>query len=148
MLPRKILHKQLGELLLEQNVIKQEQLDLALEVQKQKGGLLGEILIQLNFTREEDIAQCLTVQYGYPYLPLGNYEVSIDVGKLVPEKLARQYAAIPIDKIGNSLILAMANPLNEEALERIEKASGCITQVFVSTLSDVRKAIDTYYGKK
>ncbi|MFH0877197.1 MAG: hypothetical protein V1863_03125 [Candidatus Omnitrophota bacterium] len=140
--------KQLGELLIERKVISQEQLQKALEFQKVNGGLVGEILVQLGFSKEEDIAQVLTAQYGFPYLPLGNYDIDLEVAKIVPEHVARQYCLIPIDKIGNNLTVAMSNPLNSSAIEDIEMISKCVVQAFVSTTTDIRKAMERCYAKK
>lgn len=145
---RRIINKQLGELLIERGVLNQRQLDKALTVQKEKGGLIGEILVELGFANEEDIAQALTAQYGFPYLPLGNYEINPEIANIVPIRVARQYLLIPIDKIGNNLTLAMSNPLNAQAIEDIELLSGCSVQTFVSTASDIKKAIEKYYKEK
>jgi type IV pilus assembly protein PilB len=145
---RKIINKQLGELLIERGSLTQEQLDKALVVQKEKGGLIGEVLVELNLVKEEDITRALTAQYGFPYLPLANYEIDPGIVNIIPSRVARQYLLIPVDKIGNNLTLAMSNPLNEHAVEDIELLSGCSIQVFVSTLSDVKGAIEKYYKDK
>ena len=145
---RKIVNKQLGELLIERGVINQHQLDKALDVQKEKGGLIGEVLVELGFAEEEDITRALTAQYGFPYLPLANYEINPEIVNIIPSRVARQYLLIPVDKVGNNLTLAMSNPLNVHAIEDIELLSGCSTQIFVSTLSDVKGAIEKYYKEK
>jgi type IV pilus assembly protein PilB len=145
---RRINNKPLGELLLERGIISQSQLDKSLEYQKEKGGLIGEILVDLGFVKEDDIAQALTAQYGFPYLPLGNYDVDIDITNIIPGRVARQYLLVPIDKIGNNLTLAMSNPLNIQAIEDVELISGCSVQTFVSTSSDIKKAIEKYYKDK
>jgi len=145
---RKIINKQLGELLIERGVISKGQLEEALDCQRNKGGLIGEILVELGFVKEEDIAQALTAQYGFPYLPLCNYEVNPEVAHIVPRRVARQYLVLPIDKIGNNLTLAMSNPLNIQAVEDVELLTGCNVQAFVSTSSDIKKAIDKYYKEK
>lgn len=137
--------KQLGELLIEKGVINHEQLNLAIEKQREKGGLLGETLVDLNFATERDIAQALTSQYGFPYLPLANYEIDEEVIKSVPENICRQFCLIPIDKIGKSLTLAMSNPLNVQAAEDVELITGCTIQTFVSTTTEVKQSIDKYY---
>lgn len=105
-------------------------------------------MVELGACKEEDIAQGLTAQYGFPYLPLSNYEISPEVIKLIPGRVARQYMLIPIDKIGNNLTLAMSNPLNVQAIEDVELSCGCSAQTFVSTSSDVKKAIAKYYKDK
>lgn len=145
---KKIVYKQLGELLVERGIIDQKQLEKTLAVQREKGGLFGEILVELKFAKEEDIAQALTAQYGFPYLPLNNYEINSEIIEVIPARVARQYVLMPIDKIGNNLTIAMANPLNLQAIEDVELISGCSVQTFISTSSDIRKAIEKYYKDK
>ena len=145
---RRVNNKQLGELLLDRGIISQVQLDQALSVQRDKGGLIGEILVDLGFVKEDDIAQSLTAQYGFPYLPLSNYDVNIDITNIIPGRVARQYLLVPIDKIGNNLTLAMSNPLNVQAIEDVELLTGCSVQTFVSTSSDIKRAIEKYYKDK
>ncbi len=143
---KRIITKQLGELLIERGVITQDQLQKALTVQKEEGGLLGQVLVRLGFTTEEDIAQALTAQFGFPYLPLKNYEIANEVVGLVPENVSRQYCLIPVDRIGNALTIAMSNPLNIQAQEDIELITKCKVQVFVSTMTDINEAIDRCYS--
>ncbi len=144
---RRLITKQLGELLIEKGFINQAQLDKALKVQREKGGLIGQIFVMLGYVKEEEIAQVLTVQYGFPYLPLESYEISADMIKLIPENVAKQYNLIAIDKIGDLLTISMSNPLNIQAAEDIEMLSGCKIQVFISTMTDITNAIKKYYGK-
>ena len=144
---RRLITKQLGELLMEKGIINQAQLDKALNIQKEKGGLIGQIFVMLDYVKEEEIAQVLTIQYGFPYLPLESYEISADMIKLIPENVAKQYNLIAIDKIGTLLTISMSNPLNIQAAEDIEMLSGCKVQVFISTMTDINNAIKKYYGK-
>lgn len=145
---RRIIKSQLGELLIEQGLITQAQLDNALKIQKEKGGLIGEVLVELEYAKEEDIAQALTAQYGFPYLPLSNYEINPEIVNLIPGRVARQYLLIPIDRIGNNLTIVMSNPLNVQAIEDVELLSGCNVQTFVSTSSDIKHVIEKYYKDK
>jgi type IV pilus assembly protein PilB len=145
---RKVINRQLGELLVERGVIESRQLEKALSLQREKGGLIGEIIVELGFAKEEDIAQALTAQYGFPYLPLSNYEINPEIANIIPERVARQYLLIPIDIIGKNLTVAMSNPLNIQALEDVELLSGCSVQTFVCTSSDIKRAIEKYYKNK
>ena len=145
---KKTSNKHLGELLIERGVINNDQLKVAIDHQKKNGGLLGEVLVDLKFATEKDIAQALTCQYGFPYLPLSNYEIDSEVIGSVPENVCRQFCLIPIDKIGKSLTLAMSNPLNVQAAEDVELISGCSVQTFVSTATEIKQAIDKYYKPK
>ena len=142
---RRIITKRIGEILLERGVITFKQLEKALAYQKEHGGLMGQILIQLGFITEEEVALALTAQYGFPYLPLDNYEIDSGLTDLVPEEIAHQYCLIPIDRIGSALTLAMADPSNVKAIEDIELLTKCVVQTFVSTPSDILKAIAKYY---
>jgi hypothetical protein len=137
--------KQLGELLVERGLITNDQLKHSLEVQKDKGGLIGQVLVDLGYVSEEAIAQAITVQYGFPYLPLENYELDSEIVKIVPKNVAIQYCLIALDKIGSNLTIAMANPLNSQAVEDIALLSGLCVQLFVSTATDIKKAIEKYY---
>ncbi len=144
--PKRLVSKHLGELLLEKKIINERQLQKALAIQKEKGGLLGSILVLLGYAAEDQIAQSLTTQFGYPYLPLANYEIDMNIVKLVPENVALQYNLIVIDKIGNSLTVAMSDPLNIHAIEDVELITNCKVQVFVSTQTDIKESIKRYYG--
>jgi type IV pilus assembly protein PilB len=139
--------KNLGELLIERGVVNRAQIEKALEYQRShEGVLLGEALVKLAVATEEDIAQALTCQYGFPYLPLSNYEIDPEVVRAVPANLCEQFCLVPIDKIGKSLTLAMSNPLNVKAVDDVELITGCTVQTFVSTTTDIRNAITKYYG--
>ena len=144
----RVTKKHLGELLIEGGVLTPKQLEEALAVQKEKGGLIGEVLVGLGYAREEDIIQALTCQYGFPYLPLANYEIDADVIKAVPVEVARKHCLMPIDRIGKSLTVAMANPLNTHAIEEVEQITGFTVQAFVSTSGDILECMRKYYGKE
>jgi len=66
--------------------------------------------------------------------------------KLIPENVATQYNLIAVDKIGNSLTIAMSDPLNIHAIEDVELITNCKVQVFVSTQTDIKESIKRYYG--
>ena len=142
---RRLITKRLGEILIERGAITQSQLETALAYQKEHGCLVGQALVALGVVSEEEIALALTAQYGFPYLPLDNYEIDDVITSIIPEELARRYCLIAIDRIGNALTLAMADPSNTQAVEEIEVLTKCVVQAFVSTPTDVGKAIDKFY---
>ena len=143
---RRVIGKKLGELLVERKVIGADQLEHGLRVQQDKGGLLGQILVSLGYASEEAIAQALTAQNGFPYLPLKHYSIDGELLRMIPENVARQYCLVPVDRIGDTFTIAMADPLNAKAVEDIEMLTRCSVQVFVSTWSDVTEAIQRCYG--
>lgn len=142
---KRVITKRIGEVLLDRNVITEKDLQKALTYQKEHGGLMGQILIQIGCVTEEEIALALTAQYGFPYLPLDNYEIDGGLTGIIPEELARRYCLIPIDRIGNALTLAMADPSNVQAIEDVELMTKCVVQTFVSTPTDIEKAIGKHY---
>ncbi|MGD9015041.1 MAG: hypothetical protein PVI33_03350 [Candidatus Omnitrophota bacterium] len=146
-LDKKGSHKLIGELLMARKLITKEQLDTGLAIQQEKGGLIGEILVALGYVEEADIALALTSQYGFPYLPLESYEISPEIIQIIPEEVARQYLLLPIDKFGNNLSIAISNPLDSQAIEQVEKLVGINIQIFVSTSTDIKNAIEKYYKK-
>lgn len=142
---KKIIQKQLGELLIDSKLITPENLTEALSVQKEKGGLIGQVLVALGFVSEEAIAQALTAQYGFPYLPLSGYEIDADVAKVIPEHVSKQYGLIAVDRVGSILTVAMSNPLNSQAIEDVEMITHFKVQVFVTTATDLNDAIKRCY---
>ena len=142
---RKVITKLIGELLVERKIVTAEQVTEALSIQEKKGGLLGQILVGLGYATEEAIAQAVASQYGFPYLPLKRYTIDAYLLRLIPENVSRQYCLIPVDRIGDTVTVAMADPLNTQAAEDIEMISHCTVQVFVATISDVMDAIGRSY---
>ncbi len=143
---KKLVQKQLGELLIDNKLITPKNLEEALKVQKEKGGLVGQILVSLGFTTEEAIAQALTAQYGFPFLPLEGYAIDKEVAKTIPENVAKQYGLVAVDRVGNVLTVAMSNPLNQQAVEDVEMITHFKIQVFVSTATDINDTIKRFYA--
>ena len=140
--------KKLGEILVVNSVISEENLQRALDLQRSEGGLLGEILVKLGYVSELDIVRAITVQYGFPFLPVENYELKKELNKVIPENVSRQYGILPIDIFGNVLTVAMSNPLNEKAIEDIEMMTKKNVQVFISTITSIREAVDRLYKQE
>lgn len=145
--PKRVISKQIGQLLLERGLISKKQLQRALEEQKKENRLLGQILVNLGYIGEEDVVEALTAQYGYPYLPLENYDIDRSVMECVPVQVARHYHLIPIDRIGNILTIVVSDPLNVYAVKDIEQMTKMKVEIFISTTTDIDKSIEKCYGK-
>lgn len=144
-MPEKRITEKLGEILVQGGVISEQQLQRALDFQRHEGGLLGEILVKLGYVNEREIVQAITAQYGFPYLPLENYDFNKEVARLLPENVARQYSIVPVDIMGDLLTVAMSNPLNEKAVEDVEMITKKKVQVFISTVTSIHEAINRLY---
>ncbi|HXN07137.1 MAG TPA: type II secretion system protein GspE, partial [Nitrospiria bacterium] len=140
--------KFLGEMLIAEGLLTPEQLEAALQEQKQSGGRIGGILKSLKYVSDEDIIKTLGRQMGIPHLSLENIMIDQDILKLLPETTARRFQVFPVSKRGSTLTLAMADPLNVFAIDDIKKVTGFDVQAVVSTENDISRTIERFYGMK
>lgn len=136
----------IGELLLNDSRITQEQLQKALDVQSKEPGKLGSILIRLGFVTEEDIAQALSKQFGYPSINLSKFEIDEKMMDLIKPEIARRHIVMPVHRIGSILTLAMADPSNLFVQEEIRFSTNLRIQAVIAPESSILEAIDKYYG--
>ncbi len=141
--------QKLGEMLLSHGVISKKQLRKALEEWENdtQGKRLGTILVELGYVPEETLIAFLAKQCGIPHLKLSDYEIDSEVIKYLPADLVSDFLAVPIDKLGKILTVAMVDPLDESALQRIREATGYVVKPIVCTQGDMEDAIERYYGK-
>ena len=136
----------IGELLTKAKLVSQQQLEKALDEQKQTGGRLGEHLVRLGFVSEEDILDCLSQQYGVPSINLRHFDIDEAMIRLIPADVARKYQFIPVSKTGATLTVAMADPTNVFAMDDITFITGYRVEPVVASEEALREAIDEYYG--
>ena len=136
----------LGELLLREKIISTDQLQAALDFQKKNSLPVGTSLVQLGYISEEEIAQALSRQLGYPYIDLDQFEVYPEVINLIPNDVAKKYVVMPIHRIRSFLTLAMVDPTDLEVIEDIRFRTGLSIQPVIASESGVMNAINKYYG--
>jgi type IV pilus assembly protein PilB len=136
----------LGELLLREKILSADQLRSALEFQKKNSLPVGTSLVQLGYLTEEDIAQALSRQLGYPYIDLDQFEVYPEVISLIPADVAKRYMVMPIHRIRSFLTLAMVDPTDLEIIEDIRFRTGLSIQPVIASETGVINAINKYYG--
>lgn len=136
----------LGDALIQEGLINQEQLQQALALQKKSGKRLGNILVEMHLVTEQDIVQILSKQLKIPFIDLSNYLIDPVIAKLVPEHIAKRHMLIPINKVGNKLTVAMVDPLNIIAIDDIQLMSGLMVKPVVATPTDINKALGDAYG--
>ncbi len=136
----------IGELLVEDNRISQEELQNALEVQKNEPGKLGSVLIRLGHVTEEDIAQALSKQFGYPSINLSKFDIDEKVLELIKPEIARKHIVMPVHRIGSMLTLAMADPSNLFVQEEIRFSTNLRIQAVIAPETSIIESIDKYYG--
>ena len=137
----------IGELLLKEKRITPEQLQEALNYQRQNGGKLGFNLIKLGYVKDDEITALLSKQYGVPSIALGQIDVEATVVKLVPVETAHKYQIIPLSRSGATLTIAMTDPTNVFAMDDIKFMTGYNVEPVVASETAVVEAIQKYYQK-
>src|SRR6185295_11307361 len=138
----KLIRKKMGEVLVDEGLVKEEQVAEALRRQRATGEGFGEILVAMGFVSEVDIARTLVKQSGLPYIDASKYRINKDGIQAVPAELMWQNQFIVLDKIGKTLLVAISNVLSTEVFEKMEKVSGSQIFVYVSTTQQVMQALD------
>jgi type IV pilus assembly protein PilB len=139
----------LGELLVRSNLITKDQLQRALEEQKHSGGQLrlGAILVKEGYISESELTAFLSKQYSVPSINLAEFEIDPAVVKLLPVEVVQKYQAIPVNRSGSTLILAMSDPSNIFAIDDIKFMTGYNVEVVVASDTGIKSAIDKYYDQ-
>ncbi len=140
--------KSLGEYFVDLGLITREQLKKAIQEARQKGERLEQTLMRTGVAKEEVLLQCMAHYFNLPYVDLDTYLIDEEVLKLVPEDLARRHTLIPLFKIGNTLTIAMDNPLNIHALDEVKSKTKMEVEIALSTEKKIKRAIDLRYGGK
>jgi type IV pilus assembly protein PilB len=127
-------------------VITTDQLKKASQEQKQRGERLDQVIVRLGYAKEELILQCLADYSNLPYVDLDTYLIDEEIVKTIPEEMARRHTLIPLFKIGNTLTVAMPNPLNLLALDEVRNKVKTDVEIAISTENKIKKAIEQHYG--
>ena len=136
----------LGQLLIEANLITEEQLKEAMEIQKRQGGRLGSNLVKLGYITEEKLVSFLSKFWGVPAVNLSEYKVDPSLLKLIPVEIARKYIIFPVARVGSTLTLAMADPSNIFVIDDVKFMTGYNVEPVVASESSILNAISTYYS--
>jgi len=146
-LPRE--RKRIGDVLVEAKIITPQQLEEALKIQKQTNKKLGEILVEKGYITEDELIEILEFQLGIPHIKLDVYPIDPKAVETISESIARRHTVLPVSFAEDgSLIVAMADPLNIFAMEDIEIYSGRRVRPRIAKASDIKRAIERFYGKQ
>ena len=140
--------QRLGDLLVKEKIITQEQLQQATKNQKENNSRLGAALVKLGFLTEEDFTNFLSRQYGVPAINLAYFEIDASVVKLIPHETAKRYQILPLSRVGASLTIAMVDPTNVFAMDDIKFMTGFNIEPVVASESSIFEGIDKAYGTK
>ncbi|KJU82124.1 type IV-A pilus assembly ATPase PilB, partial [Candidatus Magnetobacterium bavaricum] len=135
-------------MLLDAGVINQIELSAALAEQKRTQHRLGKVLTDMGYTSEMEIVQCLAQNMGYEYQELDREEINKDVLQALPVKIVEKHLVFPLKSDGRGITIAMCDPLDVGAIKDISFVTGKNVIPVVSTLTEIRKAIQHYYYGK
>src|SRR6478752_1244703 len=136
----------LGELLVREKLISLQQLRKAQDEQKRSGQNLGYTLARLGFISDGEITNFLSSQYRLPAINLDEYEIDVEVVKLVTKEVCEKHRIIPVSRSGSSLIVAMSDPTNLNAIDDIKFLSGYNVEPVVASETAIQAAIERYYN--
>jgi general secretion pathway protein E len=138
----------LGEMLLERQLITTEDLERALDLQKERGEKIGKILVDAGFAAARDVLGALSEQLRIPLVSIeGPPAVSPETEKLSPRFL-RQFRCLPVALQDSSLTLAMADPLDFETLAAVRTFTGLRVDPVLAPEQEIVDAVDKYYGER
>src|ERR1700730_218072 len=137
----------LGEILIQRRLLEQDDLDRALELQKERGDKLGKILIDLGFIASRDLLSALSEQLGVPLAAVDQPPpVAPEIDGLSP-RFMRQCRFIPIRVEDSTIAVAMADPLDFETIAAVRGFSGLKVATALAAEQEILDAIDKYYGE-
>ncbi|HNX75693.1 MAG TPA: ATPase, T2SS/T4P/T4SS family [Candidatus Rifleibacterium sp.] len=137
--------KLLGQSLVSEGLVTEEQLNNALLEQKKTSDTLGYTLIRLKYLNEQQLLDFLVTKLGFSYANLRNYVIDPKVVKLIPENIARKYHCIAILRVKGALTVAMLDPLDSFVLDNLEYTTACKVKPLVSTMTEIATATQEFY---
>jgi MSHA biogenesis protein MshE len=137
----------LGDLLVQQKIITQDQLAFALDQQKRSGRKLGRVLVDNAFVTEEHISEALAKQLNIPYINLKYYNINLELVRLLPESQARRFRAIVLEDRNNMLLIGMADPTDLSAFDEITRIVNRELDIAVVTEGQLLESIDRGYRR-
>lgn len=137
----RLTRKKLGEILVEQGLLSEEQVQDTLRLQHQLGLLFGETLVQQKLITEEKMVAVLVSQFGIPYIIPTQYNINKELLEIFDPQMMRRFQFVPMDSIGSVLVVAIAGLLSEDLLREIEGQTGCSLQLFLAKMSEINAVL-------
>jgi general secretion pathway protein E len=137
----------LGEILIARGQLNTEDLERALELQRERGDKLGRILIDLGFVAQRDVLSALAEQLGLPVAKLDSPPAITPETERLSPRFLKQCSLFPQRVEGSTLVVAMADPLDFEAIGGVRAATGLRVKAELATEGEIREALDRYYGE-
>ena len=140
--------QKLGEILVHYKIITPEQLEEGLEIQKNREKRIGEILIDLGRVTQDEINWVLGKQLDLPYVQVNIGSIDIQLSKNISEDTLRKFKAIPIMELNDELVIAMADPTDEEAIEAIKEITKRKLKYVLASFKNIDETINQIFYHK
>ena len=140
--------QKLGEMLIYYKIITPEQLEEGLKIQKNKGKRIGEILIYLGRVTQDEINWILGKQLNLPYVQVNADNIDIQLSKNISEDILKKFKVIPIMELNDELVVAMADPTDEEAIEMIKEVTKCKLKLVLASFENIDETIYRIFSNK
>ena len=137
--------ERIGDLLMREGLITREQLDRALQEQRQNGTRVGYNLVMLGFIQETELTKMLARQYRMPAVDLSKFEVDPRIAKLIPTDLASKHLVLPLKRDGRTLTVAMADPTNLGVIDDLKFITRYDIFPVIAAEYTHRNAFEKYY---
>ena len=142
-----VMATKIGEMLLKGNLITPEQLRSALETQKKTKERIGSVLVKTGAIKEPELLSFLGRQFNIPVVDLAKYEINGEVVRLLPEEMVQKHLALPINRIGAKLIVAVADPSNMAIIDAIGFKTGYAVELVLASEREITTAINKYFDQ-
>jgi len=137
--------ERIGEILVREGLITRDQLNLALQEQRDSGARLGYNLVALGFIKEIDLTRALARQYRMPAVDLTNFEIDPRIARLIPGEMAVKHMVLPLKRDGRTLTVAMADPTSTGVLDDLKFITRCDIFPVIAGEYTIRHAIERCY---
>jgi len=138
---------QIEDILFRQGLLTADQLSAVKLESINSGTSVDKILLQHNLVTLDKITQAKAELLNIPFVKVTDKAIAVDTLNLIPEAAARRYSIIPFDKAGDELLVAMADPLDIQIIQFIEKRSGMRVKPYLALTEDILKAVTDQYGQ-
>ena len=144
---RKSDRKSLAEILIELGAISHDDLKLARDIQRRREKTLPKVLAELGYASEDDIFSCYALQLGIPYISLSQLSDRPEAVEALPQDLAYKHTLVPIDSMGQVLVVAAAGPLDGAVRNELEAITGYKVMTVCASHQDIEEALEEFYAE-
>ncbi len=142
-----VLANKIGEMLLKANLVTADQLRGALETQEKTHERIGTVLVKAGYIKEEELLAFLGRQFNLPVVNLSKYEINPDVVRLLPEDMVQKHLALPINRVGAKMIVAVSDPSSMAIVDGIGFKTGYSVELVLASERDITTAINKFFDR-